>query len=242
MYNIFGQDAYHAIAEIAILWAIFYVILKAAHGSRAIQVIGFLFLLFVISYLCQILNLNTVHWLITTSQLPIFVALVILYAPEMRRTVSELTSLRFMHRSKDWEDPVISEASKAAQILARRHIGALITFERQDSLQSFIDTGIRMDSVVSSELLVSIFSPLTPLHDGAVIIQNKRITAASCLYRLSEQDEIDSTFGTRHRAALGLAEETDAVTVIVSEETGAISLALNGRITRNIDAERFPVY
>lgn len=203
------------------------------------QVFQFIVVLTLVSYLCRILNLGTIYWLLSTAQLPIFVGLVILYAPEMRRTISELTHFRFFNSSRESEDPVVSEVTKAAQILSRRHIGALIVFERNTSLQGFIDTGIRMESSVSSELIVSIFSPLTPLHDGAIIIRTKRIAAAACLLPLSERDGIDSNLGTRHRAALGLAEETDAVTVIISEETGAISLAINGRITRDIDTSKF---
>jgi diadenylate cyclase len=204
------------------------------------QVIQFLLLLFLLTYLSKVLNLTTLHWLFTSAQLPIFVGLVILYAPELRRSISELTQFQVFRRKRKADDPIVQEVADAVQIFSRRHIGTLIVFERNTSLQGFIDTGIRMDSHVSSELLVSIFSPLTPLHDGAAIIRGGRIVAASCLLPLSEREEIDSALGTRHRAALGLVEETDAVTVIVSEETGAISLALNGRITRDIDTERFP--
>lgn len=236
----FGQDAPHAIAEILILWAVFYAIIRSVHGTRAMQVLQFLIILVLITYLCRMLNLTTVYWLLANAQLPVVVALVILYAPELRRTVSEMTQLRFLDRSRNMEDPMINEASKAALILSRRHIGALIVFERNTNLQGFIDTGIRMDCVISSELLVSVFSPLTPLHDGACMIRNKRLAAAACLLPLSERDGIDSNLGTRHRAALGLAEETDAVVLIVSEETGAVSLAINGKLTRDIDPTRFP--
>lgn len=201
--------------------------------------VQFLALLIILTYTARLLNLLTVYWVLTSCQLPLFVGLVILYAPELRRVVTDMTQLRFFRRSRSTIDPVISEVAKAAQALSRRHVGALIVFEKASSLQGFIDTGIKMESLVSSELLVSIFSPLTPLHDGAVIIHENRIAAAACLLPLSEREEIDSSYGTRHRAALGLVEETDAIIVVVSEETGAISLALNGRITRDIDSERF---
>ena len=203
------------------------------------QFIQFVLLLFLLTYLSRILSLSTINWMLTATQLPIFVGLVILYAPELKRSVSELTRFRVFRRTRRTENPVVIEVANAVQIFAKRHIGCLIVFERSTSLQGFIDTGIRMDSLVSSELIVSIFSPLTPLHDGAVILRNDRIAAASCLLPLSEREGIDTNWGTRHRAALGLAEETDSVTVIVSEETGAVSLAINGRITRNIDPNRF---
>jgi len=237
--RVFGQSAGYAITEIVILWILFYVVLRAVRGTRAVQMVQFLALLIILTYTARLLNLLTVYWVLTSSQLPLFVGLVILYAPELRRVVTDMTQLRFFRRSRSTIDPVISEVAKAAQALSRRHVGALIVFEKASSLQGFIDTGIKMESLVSSELLVSIFSPLTPLHDGAVIIHENRIAAAACLLPLSEREEIDSSYGTRHRAALGLVEETDAIIVVVSEETGAISLALNGRITRDIDSERF---
>ncbi len=212
---------------------------KAVQGTRAVQVIQFLVLLIVLSYLSKLLNLITVNWVLTTAQMPIFVGLVVLYASELRRAVSELTRARFFRRRGGTIDPVVNEVTQTAQVLSRRHIGALIVFEMSTNLQGFIDTGIKMDSQVTSELLVTLFSPLTPLHDGAVIIRNNRIAAAACLLPLSEREEIDSSWGTRHRAALGLVEETDAVIVIVSEETGAISLAIGGRITRDLDASKF---
>ncbi len=198
----------------------------------------FAFLLFFTS-ICKELNLLTVYWFLTTAQLPIFVGLVILYAPELRRAVSELTQQPLFRRTRKKDDPTVAEVAKAAQVLSRRHIGALIVFERLTNLQGFIDTGIPMDSQVSSELLISIFSPLTPLHDGAVIIREGRVAAAACLLPLSQREEIDSSLGMRHRAALGLAEETDAVTVVVSEETGAVSIAINSRFTRELEHPRF---
>lgn len=237
--RVFGQSAGYAITEIVILWILFYLVLRAVRGTRAVQMVQFLALLIILTYTARLLNLLTVYWVLTSCQLPLFVGLVILYAPELRRVVTDMTQLRFFRRSRSTIDPVISEVAKAAQALSRRHVGALIVFEKASSLQGFIDTGIKMESLVSSELLVSIFSPLTPLHDGAVIIHENRIAAAACLLPLSEREEIDSSYGTRHRAALGLVEETDAIIVVVSEETGAISLALNGRITRDIDSERF---
>jgi diadenylate cyclase len=222
-----------------ILWLLFFFVLRAVRGTRAIQVVQFIVLLTILNYICKILNLQTVQWVLATAQLPIFIGLVILYAPELRRVVTEMTQLRFFRKSSSTIDPVISEVAKAAQVLSKRHVGALVVFEKSTSLQGFIDTGIPMDSKVSTELLVSIFSPLTPLHDGAVIVHENRVAAAACLLPLSAREEIDSSYGTRHRAALGLVEETDAIIVVVSEETGAISLALDGRMTRDIDSERF---
>lgn len=229
----------HSIAEIAVLWVLFFILLKAVQRTRAIQFVQFVVLLLVLTYLFKFIGMTTVHWVLVSSQLPIFLGLVILYAPELRRAVSELSSLQIIKKTKESINPIVSEIAKAAILLSRRHVGALIVFENTNNLQGFIDTGIQMDSLISSELIVSIFSPLTPLHDGAIIIRNNRIAAAACLLPLSQLDDIDSSLGTRHRAALGLVEETDSIIVIVSEETGAISLALNSRITRDLDPEKF---
>lgn len=201
--------------------------------------IQFLFFLIVLTYICRMLNFRTVYWVLSSLQAPIFIALVMLYAPELRRVVNDLTQFRFFRKTKDDVDPVITEVFNAAVTLSRRHVGALIVFEKSASLQSFIDTGIPLDSEVSTQLLVSIFSPLTPLHDGAVIIRKNRIAAAACLLPLSDKEITGSNYGTRHRAALGLVEETDAVIVIVSEETGAMSLAVNGKLTRNINEDKY---
>ena len=238
-FRIFGQNAIQTLAEILILWGLFYLILKSLRGTKAMQAVLFLLLLLLMTYLCRLLNLSTLQWLFSSAQAPIFVGMVILYAPELRRAFSELTRRPVYRRSRKIEDPIVAEVTKAAQVLSRRHIGALIVFERSASLQGFIDTGVPMESQISSELLITIFSPMTPLHDGAVIITSGRIAAASCLLPLSERDEIDTSLGMRHRAALGLSEETDAVTVIVSEETGAVSIAIDGRLTRELEQPQF---
>lgn len=234
-----GFEFPRTLIEIFILWVMFYTVLRTVRGTRAVQVIVLVTILVVSIYVCKLFNLTTVQWLLTSAQLPIFVGLVILYAPELRRTVSDLAKTAFFwKRSGKQSDPLLTEVSQAVANLSKRHIGALIVFERSNSLQGFVDTGIQLDSMISSELIVSIFSPLTPLHDGAIIIRSGRLAAAACLLPLSQREEVDSSLGTRHRAGLGLAEETDAVTVIVSEETGGISIAINGRLTREIDAAR----
>lgn len=234
-----GFEFPRTLIEIGIIWILIYTVLKSVRGTRAVQVIVFITLLMIAVYICKFFNLMTVHWMLNSAQLPIFVGLVILYAPELRRTVSDLAQAPFFwRRSRKQSDPVLGEVSQAVTALSKRHIGALIVFERSNSLQGFVDTGIALDSEVSSELLVSIFSPLTPLHDGAAIVRSGRLSAAACLLPLSQREEVDTELGTRHRAGLGLAEETDAVTIIVSEETGGISIAINGRLTREIDSSR----
>jgi diadenylate cyclase len=187
------------------------------------------------TYLSRLARLETVHWLLGRSLLPLFVALVILYAPELRRMVAEIAQVRFLPRGRGRKGTVTSEVLKTCQTLSQRNVGALIVVERDTSLQGFIDTGIPLDAIITAELLVSIFSQNTPLHDGAVVLRGDRIAAASCLLPLTERLEVDKELGTRHRAALGLTEETDGVVIVVSEETGAVSVAINAQMTRDLD-------
>lgn len=235
-----GLEMPAALYETAVLWGLFYLVLKALKGTRAMQVVWFIGILLVLTHISRMMNLMTVHWVLTSAQMPIFVGLVILYAPEFRRAVANLSGKNlFRRRSRSTDNPIVVEVTQAVLSLSKRRIGALIVFERSANLQGFIETGIKIESHISAELLVSIFSPLTPLHDGAVIIRNGQIAAAACLLPLSQREEIDSALGTRHRAALGLAEETDAVTVVVSEESGGISMSVDGKLTRELQMPTF---
>lgn len=235
MGSLINLPAIRLIAEILTLWFVFYKILRAVQGTRTAHVINFLVLIILLTYLSQLAKLETVHWLLDRSLLPFFVAVVVLYAPELRRMVSEIAQVRFLPRARGRKGTVTSEVMKTCQTLSQRNIGALIVFERDTSLQGFIDTGIPLDAIITAELLVTVFSQNTPLHDGAVVLREDRITAASCLLPLTERLEVHNELGTRHRAALGLTEETDAAVVVVSEETGAVSVAINGQMTRDLD-------
>ncbi|MFH1744147.1 MAG: diadenylate cyclase CdaA [bacterium] len=222
--------------EIIILWFVFYQILHAVKGTRTAHVIKFLVLILLMTYLSGLAKLDTVNWLLEQSLLPLFMAMVVLYAPELRRIASEMMQARFLPQTRHGKKgKITSEVLKTCQILSQRNIGALIVFERGTSLQGFVDTGIPMDGLLTAELLVTIFSQNTPLHDGAVVVRGDRVAAASCLLPLTERLEIDKELGTRHRAALGLTEETDAVVVVVSEETAAVSVAKDGQMTRDLD-------
>ena len=166
----------------------------------------------------------------------LILAFVILFTPEIRRALAEVGQRRFFRGFlKEAQPGYLDEIIEAIDILAKKKKGVLIALERETGLKTYIETGIKIDSDVSRELLSTIFLPTTPLHDGAVIIQGNRVAAAGCLLPFTRNPDVSKRMGMRHRAALGLSEETDAVVIIVSEETGKISLAVGGRLTRDLD-------
>ena len=228
-----SQDIWKIITEILILWFIYYVVFLFIRGSRAIQLLKGLIIVVLLFVVTQQLGLTTVSWVIT-KVLPLSVlAFLIIFQPELRRGLERLGQFGAMLK----EEKVIDEIAKSASILSKKKIGALIAIEREIGLRPYIESGIILESKVTSELINTIFMPNTPLHDGGIIIQEGAITAAGCLFPLSQDPRLSKTMGTRHRAAIGLSEETDAVIVVVSEETGAISVSIAGKLTRDLDKE-----
>lgn len=228
------------VADILIVAYVIYRILVLIRGTRAVSLIKGLAVLFIANLVSRILGLTTVYWLLQRAITMVFVALPIVFMPELRRALEQIGRGRLFGAGFDLfsrEDAArsIGEIARAASLLSAQKIGALIIIERDTGLQDFVETGVRMDAVVSAELLMNIFIPNTPLHDGSVIIRGDRIAAASCYLPLTENPNLSKRLGTRHRAALGISEQTDAVAVIVSEETGAISIASAGRLTRHLD-------
>ena len=223
---------------LAVTYIIYYLILLV-RGTRAIQLLKGIFVLVIIWALSTWFDLYTLKWLM--NQLFTFgvLAVFIIFQPELRRGLEQLGRGKLFGRSKDEEELTrsISHIIKAVNYLSRRKIGALIVFERQTGLNEYVESGIPMQSLISSELLINIFIPNTPLHDGAIIIQGTRITAAACYLPLSENPFISKELGTRHRAAIGISEVGDALAVVVSEETGQVSLALDGQVVRDINEE-----
>ncbi len=217
--------------EILILWFFFYLAFLFIRGSRTVQLLKGLIIIALLLVATQQLGLTTISWIITKI-FPISVlAIVIIFQPELRRALTRLGEFGAFLK----EEKVIDEIVKSATILSKKKIGALIAIERETGLRPFIESGVSIESKVTSELINTIFMPNTPLHDGGVIIQENTIAAAGCLFPLSQDQRLSKTMGTRHRAAIGLTEETDAVVVIVSEETGAISVSIAGKITRDLD-------
>ncbi|WP_044641225.1 diadenylate cyclase CdaA [Risungbinella massiliensis] len=227
--------------DIAIVSYIIYQLLKLLRGTRAVQLlqgISVVLLFWLFSYIFQ---LETVGWLLEEILSVGAIAVVVIFQPELRRALEQIGRGGVFGRSRQVEDQLVSkvvgEVSKTVAYLSKRKIGALIVLERQTGLTDYIETGISLQAHLSSELLRNIFLPNTPLHDGAVIVREQTIMAAGCYLPLSESPFITKDLGTRHRAGIGLSENSDAVIVIVSEETGAISLAIHGKLERALTEE-----
>ncbi|MBI5366437.1 MAG: TIGR00159 family protein [Planctomycetes bacterium] len=231
-----------ALLEIAFLFAVFYYLLKFMRGTRAAGIIrGFIFLcvfaFVIVMWLTQIFQLVHIRWILEWILPYLALTLIVIFQPELRRALTLLGQNPFMERFMARESSVLDEIEKAATRLSKKRHGALIAIEREVSLGGYIEGGVRLDAEVSSEAIETIFYPGTPLHDGAIILQNDRVAAAGCLFPLSDNPDIAKTLGTRHRAGIGITEESDSITVIVSEETGAISVGSGGRLTHDVDRE-----
>jgi diadenylate cyclase len=227
------------LVDVAIVAVVIYEVLKLIRGTRAVQMgvgAGLLVLLF---YASRLGHLETVNWLIRNMVGYVVFALIVLFQTDIRRALAHFgrTPFAAYFTRAEGADEMIEELAVAAGMLAGQHTGAIIAIERAIGLRNYIEGGIPLDATVTYDLLVTIFRPGTPLHDGAVIVQGDRAAAAACFLPLTVNPSVGKDFGTRHRAAIGLTEETDAVAIIVSEETGRISLALEGRIDSGLTVE-----
>ncbi len=224
------------ILDIIIVAFLFYRLFLLIRGTRASQMFIGLFLLIVLSIVSQWLNLNAVNWILSSLKTVWVIAFVILFQPELRKALSLLGQNKILGVFlKVEQSGTVSEIVKACQQLSLKNIGAIIVIEQDVGLRNYIETGTPLDARVTSDLLVTIFTPPGPLHDGAVIVDKNRVLAAGCILPLSQNPRLGTSLGTRHRAGLGLSEETDAITIIVSEETGMISLAMGGKLKRKLD-------
>jgi uncharacterized protein (TIGR00159 family) len=225
-----------ALVALAIYW-----VLLLIRGTRAVQVLiglGFLMLARVVA---EFAGLSTVTFVLDTFLAPAVLIVVILFQSDIRRALARMGrgfSPRFTERE---ETRVLEEVVRACAELARRRLGGLIVFERDTRLEDLVEGGSALDAAVSKDLLVSLFLPTSPLHDGAVVISHGRILSASCILPLTLREELPEGVGTRHRAALGITEESDAIAVVVSEETSAIALAQAGELTMQLDPARLRV-
>ncbi|PLS15808.1 TIGR00159 family protein [Bacillus sp. M6-12] len=229
--------------DILLVWFVIYKLLMVIKGTKAVQLLKGIFVIVVVRSLSAAFGLNTLLWLMDQALTWGFLAIIIIFQPELRRALEQLGRGKLFTRSAiqedDNQDRLVEAIMKATSYMAKRRIGALISVERETGLNDYIETGIPLESQISSELLINIFIPNTPLHDGAVIIQNNQVAAAACYLPLSESPFISKELGTRHRAALGVSEVTDCITIVVSEETGSISLTKNGELHRELSAENF---
>jgi len=222
--------------DIAIVAFLIYRLLILLRGTRGAQMTLGLVVLLGFFALTRYYRLRTLEWLFTNIFTYVVFAIIVLYQNEIRRGLAGLgrTSLFGGHRRSVGKDD-FEEIILAATTLASKKIGALVVIERDIGLRNYAESGIALDAIPTYDLLVTIFSPNTPLHDGAVIVQRNRIIAAGCFLPLTLDPYLSKELGTRHRAAIGITEETDSIAVIVSEETGIISAAIEGKITRNLD-------
>jgi diadenylate cyclase len=227
------------VLDILIVSLVIYEALKLIRGTRAMQMaIGSLVVL-LLFYASTLFPLQTVSWLIRNVLAYVVFAAIVLFQSDIRRALSHLGRARFFRYFGRAERAAetIEEIVTATSLLAKDRVGAIIVLEREIGLRNYVESGIPVDAEVSYDLLSTIFQPSTPLHDGAVIIQEDRIAAAACFLPLTVNPKLDRDLGTRHRAAIGLTEECDAVAVVVSEERGEISLSLNGLIARGLSAD-----
>lgn len=238
MIDTLAQARLKDVIDILIVAGLCYTLYSFVKGTRAVQVLQGLVLLLVLSFVAQKLNFVTTSWILSISWLIWVLAFIILFQPELRRALTRLGQHKFLSFFQEaLEEEAIDELVKAARILSARRSGALIVIEKQVGLKSYVETGVSVDARVASELISTIFMSKGSLHDGALIIQNKRIAAAGCILPLTENPDVKRIHGTRHRAALGLSEESDAIIVVVSEETGAISLVQHGNMANGLDPE-----
>ena len=229
---------FRAILDILIIATLIYYLLRLLQGTRAVQMLVALAVLFLFYRGAQWARLEMVEWLLTTMLPYVAIALIVLFQPEIRRALSRagrnISLMKFAsHNPKSMYDDIVM----AAEYFSRNRIGALIAVERQAGLRTYIESGIPLDAKVSYDLLVSIFQPDSPLHDGAVIIEGSRVAAAGCFLPLSLNPMISKQLGTRHRAAIGVTEDSDCLVVLVSEETGSISVASSGAIETSLTPE-----
>ena len=222
--------------ELLFIWALIYYLIRFFQGTRALQVLMGLVMLAVIFNIAKFLQLNTINWVLTKLFAVGVLAFLIIFQPEMRRALARIgqNTLGGAFLKKGG---TVDEIIQTCEHLSRNKIGALIAIERDVGLKNYIESGIMVDGKISAELLITLFAPNTPTHDGAVIVVGDRIAACGSLFPLSQNPGLARSLGTRHRAAIGLTEETDAVCVVVSEETGTISSTVYGKLTRSLDGE-----
>ncbi len=228
------------ILDIAIVAYLFYKLSALLRETRAGALIKGIILVLIFAWLSNLLQLNTINYLLRNLMQFGIMALIVVFQPELRRTLEKVGKTNFatlFSSEKDEAEEVASEIAAAASAMSSRRIGALIVLERDIKIGDIVRTGCEIDSKVSSELLINIFIPNTPLHDGAVIVRDGRILAARCILPLTPNETLSQEFGTRHRAALGISESSDSAVIVVSEETGKISFVADGNMSRNYTEE-----
>jgi diadenylate cyclase len=225
--------------EIVLLAVLLYYSYLYFRGTPGAKILVGLALVFIsLTLTSQLLDLHVIGWLLRSFSVFLAIALVVIFQPELRRALNELGSQHFF-RSALQKKESIDLLVDTVFDLARRQFGALIALERDISIRQFASTGVDLDAAFSKELVLTIFHPKTVLHDGGVIVQNDRIAAAACIFPLTAREDLDRSLGLRHRAGIGITEESDAIAILVSEETGHVSLCHRGILERNLNVDRF---
>ncbi|MCP9313771.1 diadenylate cyclase CdaA [Liquorilactobacillus satsumensis] len=230
------------LVDILVVWYVIYKLMMLLRGTKAVQLFRGVIIIVLIKFVSWFFDLQTVSWI--TNQIINwgFIAIIIIFQPEIRRGLEHLgRGSLFVHNKKQNEDELrmIKALDQAIQYMSKRRIGALITIQRETGLEDYIETGIGIDAEITGALLINIFIPNTPLHDGAVIIKNNKIAVAAAYLPLSESNLIPKALGTRHRAAVGISEVTDALTIVVSEETGGVTVTENNELLRDLTREDY---
>jgi uncharacterized protein (TIGR00159 family) len=234
-------DPFRDTVDILLVALGIYWLMLLMRGTRAVQILVGLIVLVVANVAADLFNLLTMSLILDKLSGPAVIIIVILFQHDIRRALARVGRGFFRSVSDQQETQMLEEVVRAAQGLAQRRVGALIVLERETGLDDQIEAGTALDSSVTKELLISLFVPYSPLHDGAVVIQRGRISHAGCILPLTLRDDLPEGVGTRHRAAVGITEETDAVVIVVSEETASISVVMGGDMVRGLDAARLRV-
>jgi len=233
------------IVDVVIMTYVFYRLILLIRGTRAEQLVKGLIVLLLAMIISDQVGLDALHWTLRQTMTVGLIAIPIVFQPELRRALEQLGRGKIF-KSAYWSthefDNMLDELTKAVAVLVKKRIGALIVMERLTGLKEWINTGIPVEGVVTAELLVNIFFPRSPLHDGAVIIQGNQIVAAGCYLPLTEDPNLGKDLGTRHRAGIGISEHSDAIAIIVSEETGITSVAHDGVLTRYLDEKKLKAF
>lgn len=233
--------------DIFLVWILIYKLISITKGTRAMQLIRGIFLIFIFRVISQLIGLETLTWLFNQVMTWGVLGIIIIFQPELRRALEQLGrgtlinfffTKRYVDENSEQIEQSIEAIVEAMVHMSKRHIGALLSIERSTGLKEFTEQAIELDAKISKALLINMFIPNTPLHDGAVIIQNNRVAYAAAYFPLSDNPYISKELGTRHRAALGISEITDALTLTVSEETGAMSMSLGGKLYRHLEEEK----
>lgn len=236
MLEIITQLRWQDLIDIILVTIIIYRILLIIKGTRAAKMLLGLGVLVVVSFFSKYLELYTLDLLISSFWGQVVIALIVLFQPEIRRALAKMGETSILQSLTSAEElKSLEEIIRATIALSNKKVGAIIVIEREVSLKDYVEIGVPLDAKVSKELLMSIFHPTSPIHDGAVIIKGNRVLAAGCFLPIALEADLSKTYGTRHRAGLGITEETDAVTVLVSEETGTISVGVDGKLESFFD-------